>query len=151
MKPGYKTTEFWLTMVAQMISLLVITGVIPQADTGMLNEAAAKVAAAVVAAMTLCRYIHSRALVKTAGMLLIVLMPVFAQAETPAGPAGSAKCLCSPCTCPNCPCQAQKTCLFGCNRGQDNSQIVALLTQLVNQNAQLIALLQAHGYQIEQL
>ena len=45
MKPGFKTTEFWLTVIAQFISLLVMTGMIPQSDTGLLNDAAGKIAA----------------------------------------------------------------------------------------------------------
>ncbi len=28
-KPGYKTTEFWLTAVAQVVSVLVASGIVP--------------------------------------------------------------------------------------------------------------------------
>jgi hypothetical protein len=157
MKSGFKTTEFWLTLVAQLISLLVMTGAIPQADTGMLNESASKIAAGVVAALTLCKYIHSRTLVKTSVWLLILLVPGLAKAqdtriadwrfkiadlrqgadyrEPSANLQSSISNLQSP---------VRRTCLFGnCGGNQSNAQVIQLLTQIVNQNAQLIAILQA--------
>ena len=155
MKPGFKTTEFWLTLVAQLISLLVMTGVIPQADTGMLNDTASKVAAGIVAALTLCKYIHSRTLVKTSVWLLILLAPGLAKAQNtriadlrlqiadcrrPILNLQSSICNPQSTLSPH----VQRTCLFGnCGGNQSNAQIIQLLTQIVNQNAQLIALLQS--------
>ncbi|HEV3444683.1 MAG TPA: hypothetical protein VG099_08580 [Gemmataceae bacterium] len=157
MKSGFKTTEFWLTLVAQLISLLVMTGAIPQADTGMLNESASKIAAGVVAALTLCKYIHSRTLVKTSVWLLILLVPGLAKAQDNLVSGGvvsgrvvaSGQMVCGagkrpPLTTHYSPLTIQKTCLFGnCGGNQSNAQVIQLLTQIVNQNAQLIALLQA--------
>jgi hypothetical protein len=34
MKPGYKTTEFWLSAVAALVGLLIASGVIPSGGVG---------------------------------------------------------------------------------------------------------------------
>jgi hypothetical protein len=40
MKPGYKTTEFWVALVAQAVSMLMLFGVITPEQSNVLNEAA---------------------------------------------------------------------------------------------------------------
>ena len=68
MKPGYKTTEFWLAVLAQLVPLLVLVGVLAadeaQAliDTG--ERAVAAVAALLAAAWPIVKYIEGRAKVK---------------------------------------------------------------------------------------
>lgn len=54
MKPGYKTTEFWLTAAATLLSMLYAAGVI--GDAG----ASGKVAALVALALTNAGYTVSR-------------------------------------------------------------------------------------------
>src|SRR5947209_1897615 len=82
MKSGIWTTEFWMTAVSSLLSLLVMAGIIPTKDSTMMSEAAAKIAAGVVAAITVSKYIHSRTLVKTSVWLLILLLPNIASAQT---------------------------------------------------------------------
>lgn len=64
MKPGYKTTEFWLTVISQVVSLLVVLDVIQASDAQLFHEAAsnALVAAIVVVgnALVIIGYIKSR-------------------------------------------------------------------------------------------
>lgn len=58
MKPGYKTTEFWLTLLAQMVALLMASGAFA-ADSPVL-----KVATYVAAVLAQLGYVASRAMVK---------------------------------------------------------------------------------------
>ena len=64
MKAGYTTTEFWLTLIGQAVSLLVMTGVIPSGDVDGINSAASKIVAGAFAAWTLGHYIKGRSQVK---------------------------------------------------------------------------------------
>ena len=57
-KPGYKTTEFWLTMGATVVGLAIASGVVP--DTGMWS----KIVALVVSAFAAMGYTVSRTNVK---------------------------------------------------------------------------------------
>jgi hypothetical protein len=57
-KPGYKTSEFWLTAGATMIGLAIASGVIP--ETGVWP----KVVALVTAAFTAMGYTVSRGMAK---------------------------------------------------------------------------------------
>lgn len=59
MKPGYKTTEFWLSLAAFVVGSLMASGAIGSA--GALGKALAFVAAALTAA----GYSYSRALAKS--------------------------------------------------------------------------------------
>jgi hypothetical protein len=40
MKPGYKTTEFWVALAAQVVSMLMLLGVITPEQSSVLNETA---------------------------------------------------------------------------------------------------------------
>ena len=65
-KPGWKTTEFALTVVAQIVAFAAMKGWITTADAGILTDAATKIVAGLIAAVAIWKYIHSRAVVKTA-------------------------------------------------------------------------------------
>lgn len=68
MKPGYKTTEFWLTLLAQVLPVLVITGLLTGEEVETLNQAIVEVSksigALLVALVPLWKYIESRTRVK---------------------------------------------------------------------------------------
>lgn len=64
-KPGYKTTEFWVTIAALVISGGVSLGILP-ADTDV-QQAASVVMASLVAMVTLLTYITGRNRLKEDG------------------------------------------------------------------------------------
>lgn len=43
MKEGYKTTEFWITLASQLLSVLVLLGLVSATDSTTLNGAVAQV------------------------------------------------------------------------------------------------------------
>lgn len=59
-KPGYKTTEFWLTSVASLLGLLFASGIIAPEGTDGLSKAFALIATA----LTAMGYSVSRGLAK---------------------------------------------------------------------------------------
>jgi hypothetical protein len=63
--PGYKTSEFWLTAIIAIPSILVAAGIIPSTDQGFLAESFSKIAGGIVAAIALWKYIHSRTHLKS--------------------------------------------------------------------------------------
>jgi len=63
MKSGYKTTEFWLTIINTVFMALVAFGVLKQEDANQLKDLIAPLVAAVV---PLVMYILSRLAVKVA-------------------------------------------------------------------------------------
>ena len=67
-KPGWKTTEFWLSLLALLLSAAYIAGLVP--DSGPW----AKIAAFGAIALTLLGYNVSRGVAKTAIMLLAVTL-----------------------------------------------------------------------------
>ena len=72
MKPGYQTTEFWLTLVSQVVPVLVLTGVLdPEDATGVQDGAANAIvtgAAFLQAVATAVMYIYNRARIKAAAL-----------------------------------------------------------------------------------
>ena len=77
MKPGYKSTEFWVTVGIQLAGMLTLFGVIGPEETKMLNSdipamgalvqgIAADVAALGAMVITAFRYITGRSAVKKA-------------------------------------------------------------------------------------
>ena len=70
-KPGYATTEFWLTLISQLIPILVLTGLLtPDDATGVqsgLETAVTTGFAFGQAIITLVTYVWGRVKVKTAG------------------------------------------------------------------------------------
>lgn len=63
-KAGYLTTEFWVTIVAQGLALLVITGVVRTEDRGTLETSITRgieaAFAFIASATTIWKYIQSR-------------------------------------------------------------------------------------------
>src|SRR5579871_997030 len=93
MKPGWKTTEFWLTVLTALPGIAVTAGLMPAADKTMLDNAASKIAAGLLAAITVAKYIQSRALVKSAPPALLILVASLAFAgPVAAGQPISASC-----------------------------------------------------------
>lgn len=69
-KPGWKSSEFWLALVFQILPVLVIIGIVTteEADTlaQAITQAVAAVGALVAAMLPIIRYIDSRKEVKVA-------------------------------------------------------------------------------------
>lgn len=59
-KPGYKTTEFWVTAVAQVIGILALFGVIEPAKANILSDALVQVVGGLMAALSALGYSISR-------------------------------------------------------------------------------------------
>jgi hypothetical protein len=63
-KPGWKTTEFWLTLVTQIVSILAVLGLVSFGDAKELGDAITKAVGAVFVLVTngaiLWKYIQSR-------------------------------------------------------------------------------------------
>ena len=68
MKPGYKTTEFWLTVIAQILAVAVLFGVVTAEQVDTLNGAIESAVKAFIglwlAVAPLVEYIRSRAALK---------------------------------------------------------------------------------------
>jgi hypothetical protein len=100
MKPGWKTTEFWTTLIAQLLALLAFLGVLTPNDSQTLGEALTKSVAAVCTLLAngavVIHYIKSRLTLKLNGssqpprsavlplVLVALLLPQAALAETQA-------------------------------------------------------------------
>jgi len=63
-KPGYKTTEFWLALFAQLLGLLVLIGKLTPEQQSALMAAAEKLAAAIVMGASAFGYTLSRGIAK---------------------------------------------------------------------------------------
>jgi hypothetical protein len=57
-KPGYKTTEFWMSLAACLVGALVASGVFPDESTGM------KMAGMAMATLAALGYTTSRFMIK---------------------------------------------------------------------------------------
>ena len=64
MKPGVKTSEFYVTMLPVVIAGLVYSGIIPESDTDTIVSLAKDVIAGVVALFSIVSYILSRSHLK---------------------------------------------------------------------------------------
>jgi hypothetical protein len=62
MKPGYKTTEFWLSLLATLVGFLMVSGLL---DSQPADGWIARVVGGIVAALAALGYSASRAKVKT--------------------------------------------------------------------------------------
>lgn len=78
-RPGWKTTEFWLKVAAIILTALFASGVIPTTGTAAMIAA---IAATILGALG---YTVGRSLVKAAGAALI-LCALFASSQTACGP-----------------------------------------------------------------
>jgi len=63
MKPGYKTTEFWLSAAATIVGLVVTSGVLPEQP----DNVWVRLVGGVVAVLAALGYTAARAKVKAAG------------------------------------------------------------------------------------
>ena len=78
MKPGYKTTEFWLTLLAQIIGLLTMTGVIKPEEATPYLQGGGQLVGGLMTVIPQIAYAFSRGKAKTtaaAKALLILLLP----------------------------------------------------------------------------
>ena len=70
MKTGWKTTEFWMALISQVIALLVLLGVIARGEASNLEAAVSNVMQATFAlvanAIVVWQYIRSRTAIKQA-------------------------------------------------------------------------------------
>lgn len=65
MRPGYKTTEFWTTVVSQIIGILALAGVIRPSDATILNDAVVQVVGGLMTALATLGYTISRGVAKS--------------------------------------------------------------------------------------
>jgi hypothetical protein len=67
-KPGYQTSEFWLTILHQVLMILVVLGVVTQGDSvgleSNISKAIISAFALVGSVISVYKYIHSRTIVK---------------------------------------------------------------------------------------
>ena len=141
MKAGWKTTEFWLTLLTALPGIAVTVGLIPSADKTMLDSAASKIAAGLLAAITVAKYVHSRALVKGAPPALLVILAVLACA----GPVAAGQPAQANCWLPwraETERRLQQLEQPRQQPGPSDQSVRDLLQQLVAQNQQLLNLLQ---------
>lgn len=66
MKPGYKTTEFWLTLVSTLVGGAVALGLLPNAEGEQLQGGLAAIITGVFAVIPVAVYVWSRVKIKTA-------------------------------------------------------------------------------------
>lgn len=64
MKPGYKTTEFWLALGTQVLALLVVLGVISPEQQDALGHSWNQLVGAIVMAVNAVGYAIGRGLAK---------------------------------------------------------------------------------------
>ena len=65
-KSGYKTTEFWLTLVSTLVSAAVALGLLPTAEGEQLNSGLAAIVTGVFMVVPVALYIWGRVRIKTA-------------------------------------------------------------------------------------
>jgi hypothetical protein len=69
MKAGWKTTEFWIALVATLLGLGMSSGLLPSTfPQGDVSSATENIAGAVVAIAAIIRYLNSRTEVKKAAL-----------------------------------------------------------------------------------
>ena len=60
MKTGIKTSEFWMTLIPQVITVLVVLGVMPAEDIDYITKAVAGIITGIVSVISLVAYVRSR-------------------------------------------------------------------------------------------
>jgi len=129
MKPGWQTSEFWITIGSQLLAFLALVGLVPASDRATLESALASAVTAIFtvisSAAVVFRYIRSRSELKGKLLLLplVALLLLFGaapvRAEAPVAP----------------------TCIvFG--RQRTDPAVLAALQQLAQNQQTIIALLQ---------
>ena len=77
-KPGYKTTEFWLTLVTQSVGILALTGVIKPEEATSYLQGGGQIVGGLMTLIPQIAYAFSRGKAKAAAKaLLILLLPAF--------------------------------------------------------------------------
>ncbi len=157
MRPGYKTTEFWITLAGQIVSLCVILGFVNPSDKQHLQDtvsaAVASVFALVTSFFTIVHYVSSRTALKHRALDQASDSggtPPPAEETGPASlpPFTPVAILLALCLLPGLAAaqqvERQPTCLFGWRQRQADPQMLMLLQQISMQQQQIIALLQQH-------
>ena len=139
MKPGWKTSEFWIALVTKLLAVLCVGGVITTANEQHMVETFTKaimgVFSILAAAKVVSEYIKGRSSVKSSlyAPPIIVLGLLFFPAMADAQSTAHHSALTRP------------TCLFGCRCGQGqrtDPAMMALLQQIANNQQQMTQLLQ---------
>lgn len=68
MKPGIQTTEFWVTLIPQLATILVVVGVLPAEDVDAVVKMVAGIITGIVSVISLIAYIRSRTALKEQSM-----------------------------------------------------------------------------------
>jgi hypothetical protein len=63
-KPGYKTTEFWVTIIIQILGILMVTGTITPEQSDVLGQSAVQLGGIIAAVAAAFGYSLSRGRVK---------------------------------------------------------------------------------------
>ena len=71
-RTGFATSEFWLSIVSQLVALAVLFGVLPDTEagtvSGLANEVVLAAAALISAAVVAYKYVEGRAKIKAAAL-----------------------------------------------------------------------------------
>ena len=67
-KPGWQTTEFWITLATQVVAVLVLTGVIKPENQELALSIGTQIVTGLLAAVLAITYIVARFKVKTTAM-----------------------------------------------------------------------------------
>ena len=70
MKAGWKTSEFWAAIVAQLISVLILTGVLQPEEGDTIKDAVGTLISAGLSLASVFKYIHARTAIKAQAMVL---------------------------------------------------------------------------------
>ncbi len=64
-KPGYQSTEFYVTLISQAVGILALTGVVIPDQAGELVKAIVTIAGAVISIIPAATYIYNRTWLKS--------------------------------------------------------------------------------------
>jgi len=67
MKPGIKTTEFWMAAIAQVVGILTLFGVVEPAKSSLIVEAVQQIAGGLIMGLSALGYSISRGQAKKGG------------------------------------------------------------------------------------
>ena len=84
MKPAWQTTEFWTSLIAQIVGILVLTGGIASTDADHIKTLGQEVVGGIIALVSLLQYVKSRTVLK---QTVIDNMPPISISEPTAGAA----------------------------------------------------------------
>ncbi len=65
LKPGYQSTEFYVTLVSQAIGILALTGVVIPNQAGELTKSIATIIGAIISIVPAVVYIYNRTWLKS--------------------------------------------------------------------------------------